>query len=117
MTMYLGFSLLKRRGWTRELLELHAQSTKSTTRPRWALRRLRAIEKTPRWREDAARAKAGHPVVFRRDDLTARGWTDAALDESLMFFTDSMPRDITGEKIPKLWRAARIEEAEKAGWV
>ncbi|MFP3397614.1 hypothetical protein SB749_14885 [Brevibacterium sp. SIMBA_078] len=75
------FSVLKDRGWTPEMLKLYRLHGSDQG---WSLARAQALEGTPDWQADRARADAGLPLLYRRQELLAdRHWSVTMVAEFL----------------------------------
>lgn len=75
------FPVLEERGWTPEMLKLYRLHGSGQG---WSLARAQAIEGTPDWQEDRARADAGLPLLYRRQELlTERRWSVTMIAEFL----------------------------------
>ncbi|SMX98439.1 hypothetical protein [Brevibacterium linens] len=75
------FSVLEERGWTPEMLKIHRLDGSGRG---WSLVRAQALEGTPDWQDDRARADAGLPLLYRRQELLAdRHWSVTMVAEFL----------------------------------
>ena len=75
------YSVLEERGWTTEMLKIHHVDGSGRG---WSLARAQAIEGTPDWQDDRARADAGLPLLYRRQELLAdRHWSVTMVAEFL----------------------------------
>ena len=108
------FSALEARGWTRDLADLHGDRIARPNRY-YDGDVASEIERTPEWQEDAARAARSDPVAFGRADLKRRGWSETMIAQQLGDPDAAGPA--SGGRVKHLWRAQRVEEAERAaGW-
>ncbi|AXK45955.1 hypothetical protein [Brachybacterium saurashtrense] len=75
------FSVLAERGWTQEMLKIHRLDGSDQG---WPLASAQALEGTPDWQDDRARADAGLPLLYRRQELLAdRHWSVTMVAEFL----------------------------------
>lgn len=80
-TEFIPFSVLEERGWTLEMLKIHRLYGSGQG---WSLARAQALERTPDWQDDRARADAGLPLFYRRQELLAdRRWSVTMVAEFL----------------------------------
>ncbi|WP_432789393.1 hypothetical protein QYM46_13800 [Brevibacterium sp. K11IcPPYGO002] len=78
---FVPYSVLEERGWTPQMLKIHRLDG---TAQGWSLARAQAIEGTPDWQDDRARADAGLPLLYRRQELLAdRRWSVTMVAEFL----------------------------------
>lgn len=80
-TEFVHFSVLKERGWTREMLKIHRLDGSGKG---WSLARAQILEGTSDWQEDRARSDAGQPLLYRRQELLVeRSWSATMVAEFL----------------------------------
>ena len=78
---FVPYSVLEERGWTPEMLKLYRLHDSGQG---WSLTGAQALEGTPDWQADRARADAGLPLLYRRQELlTERRWSVPMVAEFL----------------------------------
>lgn len=103
------FTVLEERGWTRETLRIHRFAGSAQG---WSLDSAQALEGTPDWQEDRARADAGLPLLYRRQELLAdRRWSATMIAE---FLPEPDVVDMLGSNRRRYSFAARKVEAIEA---